>query len=199
MPAIKVLTALDQARTHYYHFKAGHRTSSSTWVSLHQPIRSLPHRARDEPHRPCLLQYYYDPSDRGRPGSRRRPWSPSPWPGRRVIGNVALGTRRPRGPAARVYGTCLLLMVCSSVRRAASPCAAHTAASLPASASSSAGTTRSRPPYDHVRVRQQAHARRVHRRRVLHAGVRDTGELRGHHGRGLRPLLHGPPYAARHT
>jgi MFS transporter, PHS family, inorganic phosphate transporter len=43
MPAIKVLTALDQARTHYYHFKAGHRTSSSTWVSLHQPIRSLPH------------------------------------------------------------------------------------------------------------------------------------------------------------
>ncbi|KAK3132307.1 hypothetical protein QOZ80_6AG0519320 [Eleusine coracana subsp. coracana] len=118
MPGIKVLTALDQARTQYYHFKAiviagmGLFTDSYDLFCI-APVMKLVGRV------------YYDPSDDGVPGLTP-PAVVSATVGvallGAVVGNVVFGALGDRVGRRRVYGTCLLLMVCSSVGSGFSVC-----------------------------------------------------------------------------
>ncbi|TVU11410.1 hypothetical protein EJB05_44995, partial [Eragrostis curvula] len=118
MPAIRVLTALDQARTQYYHFKAiviagmGLFTDSYDLFCI-APVMKL------------IGRVYYDPGGRGVPGVTP-PAVISATVGvallGAVVGNLVFGTLGDRVGRRRVYGTCLLLMVCSSVGSGFSVC-----------------------------------------------------------------------------
>uniref|UniRef100_A0A0E0LB37 H(+)/Pi cotransporter n=1 Tax=Oryza punctata TaxID=4537 RepID=A0A0E0LB37_ORYPU len=120
-PMIRVLAALDQARTQYYHFKAiviagmGLFTDSYDLFCI-SPVMKI------------FGRVYYAPST-GVDGS-----SPGVTPPAvvsvtvgvallgAVAGNVVFGALGDRVGRRRVYGACLLLMVCSSVGSGLSVC-----------------------------------------------------------------------------
>ncbi|PAN24630.1 hypothetical protein PAHAL_4G239400 [Panicum hallii] len=119
MPAIRVLTALDQARTQYYHFKAiviagmGLFTDSYDLFCI-APVMKL------------IGRVYYEPPDgSGGPGVTP-PAVVSATVGvallGAVAGNLAFGALGDRAGRRRVYGASLLLMVCSSVGSGFSVC-----------------------------------------------------------------------------
>ncbi|BAH93489.1 probable inorganic phosphate transporter 1-10 [Oryza sativa Japonica Group] len=117
MAPIGVLTALDQARTQYYHFKAiviagmGLFTDSYDLFCI-APVMKIVGRV-----------YYSDGG--ARPGVTP-PAVVSATVGvallGAVIGNVVFGALGDRVGRRRVYGACLLLMVCSSVGSGFSVC-----------------------------------------------------------------------------
>ncbi|KAL6909736.1 hypothetical protein ACP4OV_001395 [Aristida adscensionis] len=117
MPAIRVLTALDQARTQYYHFKAiviagmGLFTDSYDLFCI-APVMKL------------IGRVYYRGGGAG-PGVTP-PAVVSATVGvallGAVAGNLLFGALGDRVGRRRVYGTCLLLMVCSSVGSGFSVC-----------------------------------------------------------------------------
>ncbi|XP_062232973.1 probable inorganic phosphate transporter 1-10 [Phragmites australis] len=119
MPPIRVLTALDQARMQYYHFKAiviagmGLFTDSYDLFCI-SPVMKL------------IGRVYYAPRDHsGGPGVTP-PAVVSATVGvallGAVAGNLVFGTLGDRVGRRRVYGVCLLLMVCSSVGSGFSVC-----------------------------------------------------------------------------
>ena len=118
MPAIRVLTALDQARTQYYHFKAiiiagmGLFTDSYDLFCI-APVMKL------------IGRVYYEPSGGGAPGVTP-PAVVSATVGvallGAVAGNLAFGALGDRAGRRRAYGASLLLMVCSSVGSGFSVC-----------------------------------------------------------------------------
>ncbi|XP_062227601.1 probable inorganic phosphate transporter 1-10 [Phragmites australis] len=122
MPGIRVLTALDQARTQYYHFKAiviagmGLFTDSYDLFCI-APVMKL------------IGRIYYAPagtaSEGGEPGVTP-PAVVSATVGvallGAVAGNLLFGALGDRVGRRRVYGACLLLMVCSSVGSGFSVC-----------------------------------------------------------------------------
>uniref|UniRef100_J3MQQ7 H(+)/Pi cotransporter n=1 Tax=Oryza brachyantha TaxID=4533 RepID=J3MQQ7_ORYBR len=119
--------ALDQARTQYYHFKAiviagmGLFTDSYDLFCI-APVMKIVGR----------VYYYPDVDDGGSGGSSRS--RPGVTPRAvvsatvgvallgAVIGNVVFGALGDREGRRRVYGVCLLLMVCSSVGSGFSVC-----------------------------------------------------------------------------
>ncbi|KAK3129090.1 hypothetical protein QOZ80_6BG0471410 [Eleusine coracana subsp. coracana] len=120
MPAIRVLTALDHARTQYYHFKAiviagmGLFTDSYDLFCI-APVMKLIGRV-----------YYTSRSeDSSQPGVTP-PAVVSATVGvallGAVVGNLVFGALGDRVGRRRVYGTCLLLMVCSSFGSGFSVC-----------------------------------------------------------------------------
>uniref|UniRef100_A0A0E0F3B4 H(+)/Pi cotransporter n=1 Tax=Oryza meridionalis TaxID=40149 RepID=A0A0E0F3B4_9ORYZ len=119
MAPIGVLTALDQARTQYYHFKAiviagmGLFTDSYDLFCI-APVMKIVGRV-----------YYSDGGGGGGPGVTP-PAVVSATVGvallGAVIGNVVFGALGDRVGRRRVYGACLLLMVCSSVGSGFSVC-----------------------------------------------------------------------------
>ncbi|KAL6604853.1 hypothetical protein ACP70R_042797 [Stipagrostis hirtigluma subsp. patula] len=118
MPPIRVLTALDQARTQYYHFKAiviagmGLFTDSYDLFCI-PPVMKL------------IGRVYYAPPDGSAPGVTP-PAVVSATVGvallGAVAGNLLFGALGDRAGRRRVYGACLLLMVCSSVGSGFSVC-----------------------------------------------------------------------------
>ncbi|GJM99887.1 hypothetical protein PR202_ga17026 [Eleusine coracana subsp. coracana] len=120
MPAIRVLTALDQARTQYYHFKAiviagmGLFTDSYDLFCI-APVMKLIGRV-----------YYTSGSEDGSQPGVTPPAVISATVGvallGAVVGNVVFGALGDRVGRRRVYGTCLLLMVCSSFGSGFSVC-----------------------------------------------------------------------------
>uniref|UniRef100_A0A0D9WPV0 H(+)/Pi cotransporter n=1 Tax=Leersia perrieri TaxID=77586 RepID=A0A0D9WPV0_9ORYZ len=121
MAAIRVLAALDQARTQYYHFKAiviagmGLFTDSYDLFCI-SPVMKIIGRV-----------YYSD--DDGHSGSSPGVTPPAVVSATvgvallgAVVGNVLFGALGDRVGRRRVYGACLLLMVCSSVGSGLSVC-----------------------------------------------------------------------------
>ncbi|TVU11401.1 hypothetical protein EJB05_44986, partial [Eragrostis curvula] len=118
MPEIRVLTALDQARTQYYHFKAiviagmGLFTDSYDLFCI-APVMKL------------IGRVYYAAGEDDQPGVTP-PAVVSATVGvallGAVVGNLVFGALGDRVGRRRVYGTCLLLMVCSSVGSGFSVC-----------------------------------------------------------------------------
>uniref|UniRef100_A0A0E0LB38 H(+)/Pi cotransporter n=1 Tax=Oryza punctata TaxID=4537 RepID=A0A0E0LB38_ORYPU len=118
MAPIRVLTALDQARTQYYHFKAiviagmGLFTDSYDLFCI-APVMKIVGRV------------YYTDGGGGRPGVTP-PAVVSATVGvallGAVVGNVVFGALGDRVGRRRVYGACLMLMVCSSVGSGFSVC-----------------------------------------------------------------------------
>jgi PHS family inorganic phosphate transporter-like MFS transporter len=122
MPAIKVLTALDQARTQYYHFKAiviagmGLFTDSYDLFCI-APVMKL------------IGRVYYD-AGWEKDGAVRPGVTPPAVVSATVgvallgavVGNLVFGALGDRVGRRRVYGACLLLMVCSSVGSGFSVC-----------------------------------------------------------------------------
>ncbi|KAG8075812.1 hypothetical protein GUJ93_ZPchr0006g42696 [Zizania palustris] len=119
MAPIQVLTALDQARTQYYHFKAiviagmGLFTDSYDLFCI-APVMKIVGRV-----------YYYSEDGGSSPGVTP-PAVVSATVGvallGAVAGNVVFGALGDRVGRRRVYGACLLLMVCSSVGSGFSVC-----------------------------------------------------------------------------
>ncbi|RLN13445.1 hypothetical protein C2845_PM09G10470 [Panicum miliaceum] len=121
MPAIRVLTALDQARTQYYHFRAiviagmGLFTDSYDLFCI-APVMKL------------IGRVYQDdrPSGGGGGPGVTPPAVVSATVGvallGAVAGNLAFGALGDRAGRRRVYGASLLLMVCSSVGSGFSVC-----------------------------------------------------------------------------
>ncbi|CAN6207831.1 unnamed protein product [Urochloa humidicola] len=120
MPAIRVLTALDQARTQYYHFKAiviagmGLFTDSYDLFCI-APVMKL------------IGRVYYSPS----PSSASTPGVTPPAVVSAMVGvallgaaagNLLFGALGDRVGRRRVYGASLLLMVCCSVGSGFSVC-----------------------------------------------------------------------------
>ncbi|KAF0901428.1 hypothetical protein E2562_000309 [Oryza meyeriana var. granulata] len=125
MAPIRVLTALDQARTQYYHFKAiliagmGLFTDSYDLFCI-APVMKIVRRV-----------YYDDDGGGGGGGSSSSPGVTPPAVVSAtvgvallgaVVGNVVFGALGDRVGRRRVYGACLLLMVCSSVGSGFSVC-----------------------------------------------------------------------------
>jgi PHS family inorganic phosphate transporter-like MFS transporter len=126
MPPIRVLTALDQARTQYYHFKAiviagmGLFTDSYDLFCI-APVMKL------------IGRVYYAPADPSRVDADGRP-RPGVTPPAvvsatvgvallgAVAGNLAFGALGDRAGRRRVYGASLLLMLCASVGSGFSVC-----------------------------------------------------------------------------
>ncbi|CAN6164115.1 unnamed protein product [Urochloa humidicola] len=118
MPAIRVLTALDQARTQYYHFKAiviagmGLFTDSYDFFCI-PPVMKL------------IGRIYYSPSSPTTPGVTP-PAVISATVGVALLGaaagNLIFGTLGDRVGRRRVYGASLLLMVCTSIGSGFSVC-----------------------------------------------------------------------------
>ncbi|CAD6336793.1 unnamed protein product [Miscanthus lutarioriparius] len=128
MPPIRVLTALDQARTQYYHFKAiviagmGLFTDSYDLFCI-APVMKL------------IGRVYYapadDPSRVDDDGGRPRPGVTPPAVVSAnvgvallgaVAGNLVFGALGDRAGRRRVYGASLLLMLCASVGSGFSVC-----------------------------------------------------------------------------
>uniref|UniRef100_A0A0D9WPV1 H(+)/Pi cotransporter n=1 Tax=Leersia perrieri TaxID=77586 RepID=A0A0D9WPV1_9ORYZ len=120
MAPIGVLMALDQARTQYYHFKAiiiagmGLFTDSYDLFCI-SPVMKIIGRV-----------YYSDDGHRGSSPGVTPPAVVSATVGvallGAVVGNVLFGALGDRVGRRRVYGACLLLMVCSSVGSGFSVC-----------------------------------------------------------------------------
>ncbi|XP_066372881.1 probable inorganic phosphate transporter 1-10 [Miscanthus floridulus] len=128
MPPIRVLTALDQARTQYYHFKAiviagmGLFTDSYDLFCI-APVMKL------------IGRVYYapadDPSRVDDDGGRPRPGVTPPAVVSATVGvallgavagNLVFGALGDRAGRRRVYGASLLLMLCASVGSGFSVC-----------------------------------------------------------------------------
>ncbi|OEL14192.1 putative inorganic phosphate transporter 1-10 [Dichanthelium oligosanthes] len=119
MPPIRVLTALDQARTQYYHFKAiviagmGLFTDSYDLFCI-APVMKL------------IGRVYYKPQDGSASPGVTPPAVVSATVGvallGAVAGNLVFGALGDRAGRRRVYGASLLLMVCSSVGSGFSVC-----------------------------------------------------------------------------
>uniref|UniRef100_A0ACD5VBK7 Uncharacterized protein n=1 Tax=Avena sativa TaxID=4498 RepID=A0ACD5VBK7_AVESA len=120
MARIRVLTALDHARTQYYHFKAIIIAGMGLFTDSYDLFCIVPVMK-------IIGRVYYPPSsgDDGRPGV-----TPPAVVSAivsiallgAVFGNLLFGVLGDRVGRGRVYGSCLLLLVCSSVGSGFSIC-----------------------------------------------------------------------------
>uniref|UniRef100_A0ACD5ZUB0 Uncharacterized protein n=1 Tax=Avena sativa TaxID=4498 RepID=A0ACD5ZUB0_AVESA len=120
MAPIRVLTALDHARTQYYHFKAIIIAGMGLFTDSYDLFCIVPVMK-------IIGRVYYPPSagDDGRPGVTP-PVVVSAIVSiallGAVFGNLLFGVLGDRVGRGRVYGSCLLLLVCSSVGSGFSIC-----------------------------------------------------------------------------
>ncbi|CAL5038336.1 unnamed protein product [Urochloa decumbens] len=119
MPAIRVLTALDQARTQYYHFKAIVIAGMGLFTDSYDLFCIIPVMK-------LIGRVYYSPSPTSSTPGVTPPAVVSATIGVALLGaaagNLIFGALGDRAGRRRVYGVSLLLMVCCSVGSGFSVC-----------------------------------------------------------------------------